>query len=399
VTDNSRTQPSISDKKPRKPPKVLLVGLVAMTLLPVNIILASTSALITDLKTTASAIQIAYMVFIAGVGFGQLIFGLLSDSYGRKRILVLGLLVFVLGSIVGVISDTFWAFLTARLMQALGAAAGSALARAIIFDTYGEEASSITGYAVMSATITASVSPIIGEVLQQVGGWKSIFAVLGGSGIILLAGCVFYLEETRPSTPEQRTERSASWIAPLGSSTFRRGALFSSLLSGSWYAFVAGVPMVVMVAWHQPSSQFVAWWTMNSASYMLGSFLAGRYAGKKDDGEVMRAGAILVGVGAVLFVVAGVLGTTHPLGMFGPMAFILMGSGLAQPVAMTIAVRSQGGHNGAASGLLGGIQILTGLLCISLTTILPLNTVLPVALVCGLSAIGAVAAYYLPRKL
>lgn len=352
-------------------------------------------ALVGEFRTDVATVLGALSVYLAGLGVGQLVYGPLSDQHGRRPLLIVGMVVFILGSCVCALAGSISIFLWGRLLQALGAGAAATLGRAMIRDVHGLEGSASTiGYSVMAATVASGIAPVVGGLLDEYAGWRSIFFVLALIGAVLLIVCIFALPETRPKA--DRLSGRADWIGYvtlLRSGPFVRHALFSSFLFGCWYGFVSGVPIIVIGVWGESSTSFALWWTVGSACYIVGNYLAGRYSRSVGIGRMILAGSVIVLAGAAILVGFALLDVRHPLAMFGPMGILLIGSGISQPSAAAGAINANHDRIGAASALLGSMQIVFAMACITLIGALPSTTALSFVCVCAGMAFAAVLAY------
>ena len=184
----------------------------------------------------------------------------------------------------------------------------------------------------------------------------------------MLVAAVVWAPETlhRAAAPARQLMLLSAYPRLLTDRRFLRLSLYSALLFASFYSFVAGVPIVIIDLWGHSALAFGAWWTIGSLAYILGNYLAGRYSQAFGVERMLRFGEPLIGGGAVLLLILLALGPQHPLAVFVPIGIIFTGSGIAQPNAISGAINVDVDVVGSASALLGCMQILFGIVAVTL---------------------------------
>ena len=348
----------------RAPAPLLLLVLVAMvTPTAMNMYIPAMAEMQYDLATSAAGIQLTLSLFLAATAVGQLVVGPVSDLTGRRPALIWGLCLFLVGTVGCAIAPNLPALVVARILQALGGCAGLVLARAIIRDMSGTaHAASMIGYVTMGMAIGPMVTPPIGGLVADVSSWRLIFWLLAGLGLVALGLTVIRLDETRPP------QRSAGVIQRWGSellALLRIGDfwLFATTLAAlciAFFSFIAGGVFVATEVFGLSASQYGLFFIMNVIGYVAGSFLTGRFSVQLGVVPMILGGnalALLAVTAAVVFIAAG---AQHPLALFGPMAVLGLGNGLALPNCVAGAVSVRPNLAGSASGLAGAFQIGSG---------------------------------------
>ena len=182
---------------------VLLGALSAFGPLSMDLYLPALPEVAGDLDAGQSAVQLTLSAVAVGLAVGQLVAGPLSDRFGRRGPLLMGVAAWALASLLCAASPTVWVLVAIRLLQGLGGAAGIGLARAIVRDRY-EGTESARVFAVLASIGGAApvLAPVLGGQLLKVTDWRGLFVVLAGIGVIMLAAAAWRLPETLP--PGQR---------------------------------------------------------------------------------------------------------------------------------------------------------------------------------------------------
>lgn len=339
----------------------LLTLMVAVGPLSTDLYLPSLPSLTTYFATSVSRVQATMSVFIAGFAVATVIYGPLSDRFGRRSSLMTGLALFVLGSLGCMVAGSIEALIGWRFIQAIGGCAGPVVARAVIRDVYErDEAARLLSYMASAMALAPAVAPLIGGWLHVEFGWRSHFVVLAFIGFGLAATAFLMLAETNTDLDKQATNakrifRNASlmigdarFMAFTGCMTFGYGALFSFISVG---AFV-----VIDVLGVAPD-RFGYLFFFVALGFASGAMTGGRL--------VKRLGLErLVGIGIGIGVLAGLTGTV--LAGFGiqtisaviaPVVGVFFACGLVLPNATAGALMPFPQIAGTASSVIGFLQM------------------------------------------
>ncbi len=228
----------------------LLAGLAAIGTLSTNIILPAFPVIGEDLGVGARELGLTLSSFFIVFALGQLVVGPLADRYGRKKLVLGGLAIFVVGTVVGGLATTLDTLIAGRVFQALGVCAASVLSRAIARDLFEGEALARALSLTMIATAAApGFSPLVGSLLSVTLGWRAIFILVGIAAITLAFFYVRGLGETHP--PDLRASHSVTtvmqsyWRLTLDK-RFILPALSMSLLMSGLFASFAAAPAILM---------------------------------------------------------------------------------------------------------------------------------------------------------
>ncbi|MCO5092181.1 multidrug effflux MFS transporter [Bosea sp. (in: a-proteobacteria)] len=377
----------------------LLVVITALPAVTINIYLPSMPGIVTYFQTDIPTIQYALSLYLLGLAVGQLAYGPLSDRLGRRPVLLAGMAIYSTGSLLCSLAQGIEIFLVGRVLQAIGGGAGMVLGRAMVRDVYDEaRVASVLGYTVMVTTIATAVAPIIGGTLDEAFNWRAPFLFLAGLGAVVVLACIVWAKETRNPSAVPSGKVWMGYARVLKYWAFWRFLLYSSLLTASYFVFIAGSPVVVIELWGYSPTHFGAWWIVGSLSYFIGSYIAGRYSERLGTENMLRLGSPILLLGGAMLMGLLAIGPHHPLSLFAPIGVIFIGSGVVQPNIVSSAINVDPKNIGSASGLLGCTQILFGIMAISLLGLFPTGEPLYFGAICaGALLAGVLAGFVLKR--
>jgi DHA1 family bicyclomycin/chloramphenicol resistance-like MFS transporter len=342
-----------------KPPLILLAALTALAFGALHMLLPALPLVMQTFNEDLIEVQLGVTLFFAGIAAGQLVYGPLSDSFGRRPALIAGLALFLVGTLLSGAAWSMSVLTVGRLLEALGACAGLVLGRAILADVYDRDAAA-RGVAIilMVMTIVPGVAPTLGACLAEWLDWRAIFAVLGVFGALLLVFTVLLLPETNASPkPFAMIGMMRSYRTLLRSREYLAFTLSGTCRSTAWFTFAASVPLVLSDLLHQPPTTYGLMILLPVSSYVLGTGLAARLATRVGSFRLVLCGrsvALAAALGMVGWWWFGGLGL---LMLFLPMAIVSFADGLSHPAIMASAINVYPELTGTASGLLGFLQM------------------------------------------
>jgi MFS transporter, DHA1 family, multidrug resistance protein len=341
----------------------LLIVVTMLGPLSLNILMPSLPGLAKALDASRSDVQLALSLFLAGQAVSQFFVGGLADRFGRRPVMIWGIALFCLASLGAFLAASIGFLVLARVLQAAGATAGITLARTIIRDLAAQdEAASWIGYVTMGMVIAPLVAPMLGGVLDDGFGWRAIFLFCLAMGALTFLSAFRMLPETRPEAI--RGQGTAEMLARsrdvIRDSRFLGYALGAACTSGVYFAFIGAAPHLVVDVLGMSKLSYGIWFIILSVGYMAGNFMAGRYSAKWGGAKLIHIGNIVGATGAFVFVVLALLFPLSPEALFLPLALVSIGNGMVLPNTIAGAVSVNPLAAGAASGVMGFLQMGIG---------------------------------------
>lgn len=387
----------------RKTPPALitLILVTSASVLTMNAFLASLPAMADDLGASYGFMQIAVSGYLAVTALMQLIIGPLSDRYGRRPVIMGGLIIFIIASLGCVTATDGTTFMFFRMMQA-AIAAGMVLSRAMVRDILPpNEAASMIGYMTAAMALVPMVGPMYGGAMEEALGWRATFWSFAVLGTAILVLCWFDLGETNHNRSASLTQQFRAYPSLFRARRFWGYSATAAFASGSFYVLLGGGPYVAREIFGQSPAATGLYLGMIAIGYMSGNLVTGRLAGRVGINMMMLYGCIAatLGIGAGLFVDLFIV--QHPLAVFGFCIFIGFGNGLTMPSATTGLLSVRPGLAGSASGLGAALMIGggAGLSLFSGAALSPTSGATPMLLLMFISAaLSIVSTLYVIRR-
>lgn len=380
---------------------VLLAALVAFAPLSIDTYLPSLPAIAHDLGAGASSVQLTIGVFLAGLCVGMLFHGPCSDRFGRRPVLLWGMVLY-LGATVGcTLAGSINELIAWRFLQALGGAAASVLARAIVRDLFAlNDAARTLSLMHLVTMIATLVAPLAGSFLMLLHGWRTIFAGLFCFAAVCLVASLWCIPETHPA--ENRA--GSLWHALAGYWYIAKKPealayiLCMGLSFGGMFAFITASPYVY-IEYFGVSTQAYGWlFALNIAGVIVLTTLNARLVGRLGPLAMLGVGAAVASVAALGL---GMLGGTGRLGLGGLVVLVVLYvsvTGLMGANCVASLLKLFPGNTGAAAGLAVSTQFAMGAAFSALVGVVADGTPRPMCLVIAGAGAGAVLCYLWLRR-
>jgi MFS transporter, DHA1 family, multidrug resistance protein len=354
-----------------------------------------------DLGAGIGAMQMTVSLYIFGLAVGQLVYGPLSDRFGRRPILMAGLVLYTIAGFAAACAPDVNALIAARLVQALGGCAGLVLARAIVRDTAApRETARRLALMNLMVTVGPGIAPLIGAQLASAAGWRSIFVLLSGLGVANLLFALRLLPETRPSASNiSAASLARDYWGLLRSPAFLGYSIGGGCATTSLYAFLAAAPFIFEYQLHRPRSEVAICLAILVSGVWLGSMLASRLIVSVSLGRLLTGANGLGTLAAFVLLGAVLSGHLTVLMTIGAMFVFTIGVGMAAPAALTQAISVSPRVVGSASGLYGFTQMAVGALCTAIVGLGEDPALSAAIVLTGASVIGQGAFWIAARRL
>ncbi|SDZ17605.1 MFS transporter, DHA1 family, bicyclomycin/chloramphenicol resistance protein [Amycolatopsis xylanica] len=375
---------------------LVLGGLSAFGPLSIDMYLPAFPSMTADFRSTPSTLQLTLSAFIIGLALGQVVIGPLSDALGRRRPLLAGLALYVIGSALCAFAPTAELLIAARVVQAIGAAAGIVIARATVRDLFsGIAMTKFFSMLMLVNGLAPILAPIIGGQVLRVTSWRGVFVVLVVFGALLLTVVALALPEPLPEdrrVPARPRAILRTYFRLLRDRTFMGYTLASGLMFAGLFAYISGSSFVLQDVYGLSPQAYALAFGINGIGIVAVGQLNGAIVGRFPERVLLRFGLFSSVVGGLLVLLAVVL---H-WGLIGLLAglFVVVSSiGMVAPNASSLGLAEQAGNAGAASALMGVLQFLVGGLATPLVGLGGSGTALPMVIVIAAFTALALLAY------
>ena len=383
-----------------RPPFLLLFGFVISGSVSLHILTPTLPAVALDLAVSAGPVQLTITLFVVGLAAGQLLYGPLSDRFGRRPVLLAGLLIYTLGSVAAAMAPGLPTLLGARVLQALGACSGMVLGRAMGRDNAPpEQAGRQLAMLNLCITIAPALAPMLGNQLSVYTSWRMIFVLLAAMGGVVLLASLLVLPETNMGGHRSGGFSSIlpGFVRLLREQSFRVYALAGACSTTSFYAYLTASPFIFTHTLHRPVAEIGPYFAVPMAGFFIGSLIATRLIGKMTPGRLLTGAFVISTLGGLMMLVCVLLGQLSLVTVLLAILIFTIGGGIVSPLALSLAIGTVPGMVGAASGLYGFVQMGFGALCTLAVTVFPQRPELTAAVVLVVAALSSQAYYALWR--
>ena len=322
-----------------------------------SIFLPSLPAMTTFFQTDYSVMQLSVSLYLACIAVIQLFLGPISDKYGRRKVMLVSLNLFLIATLGCIFSTTVEMFLMFRMLQCV-VAAGMVLGRAIVRDMVPQnEAASMIGYVTMGMALVPMIAPMFGGALDQLFGWQSVFWALFIAGVGVLTLTWGDLGETVRGKGRSFTEQLHDYPELMTSRRFWGYVLAAALASGAFFAFLGGAPYVASEVYQLSSFWSGVCFGAPAVGYATGNYISGRFSVRMGINRMIIIGVIVGATGLTIATLLIALGWDQAPVFFGFCTFVGLGNGMVIPNASAGMLSVRPHLAGTASGIGSAIMI------------------------------------------
>jgi MFS transporter, DHA1 family, multidrug resistance protein len=362
----------------------LLLLLTVFAPISMDLYLPVLPALTGELGAGASAAQLTLTACLLGLAVGQLVAGPLSDRFGRRTPLLIGLIAYIAASALCALSPSIETLILARLVQGLAGAVGIVISQASGRDVYsGSTLLRFYGRVTVLGGLAAVIGPFLGGQLARITDWRGVFLILSGLGALILAATLMIYRETLP--PDSRTtggwQRTVRDFRVLFCDRVFVGAVLVCGFSyAALFAYLSGATYVLQEGFGLSPQGYALAFGVNAAGFMLFGWLGGRGAERFSVRGTLVVGVGVAGLGSLGLLGTGLAGPSLPLVLVS--LFVLSaGVALSATPASSLALRDYPQMAGTASSVLGCARFGFGGIAAPLVGLGGAGEVLPLALV------------------
>ena len=343
------------------PVNLLLTGLVAFQAISTDLYLASLPTMQRVFETDEARVQLTLSVFLLGSAVMQLAYGPISDRFGRRPVLRFAIALYVLASLACAFAPTIELLIVFRLLQAIGSCASVTLGRAVARDLYAPAvAARVLAYMASAMAIAPIIGPMLGSWMTVALGWEANFLFLAGFGAICLIGLYTLLDETNlRQDPTATAPRRilANYARLLGDRTYLGYALAVTLSYCGIFCFISGSSFTLIDVLKLPTEYFGFCFGAAAAGYSAGALLAGRLIQRFGIRTMVSTGTLISAGFGLLGAALAWAGIETVAAVLLPFIVVMIGIGLVLPAAIAGAIGPFPQMAGAASAMVGFLQL------------------------------------------
>lgn len=340
---------------------ILLLAMVsALGPIAMQILLPGVPIIKESFGVSTGVAQLTLSLSMAAIALATLVYGPMSDRFGRRPVLITGITITIIGSVLCVMAPTIELLIAGRIVQAAGGAVGLVVARAIVRDVYdARQSASVIATLVMVMVVMPMLSPALGGELMVRYDWHSVFYLVACLASIMLGLLLYLLPETlREPVPFTGVKNLlGTYIALLRNPLFSGYGLSVAFVSVVFFSFISAAPEIMVSVLKRPATEYGYYFISVPLGFMVGNYVTRHYGQRFGIHRMIDYGSRISIIGIALAIGIQGAGFTHPAGLFFPVAFAIFGNGITLPNAQAGAINAAPKLAGSASGLTGFMQM------------------------------------------
>jgi DHA1 family bicyclomycin/chloramphenicol resistance-like MFS transporter len=389
---------------PSRAPLVFTLGVLAtFAPLSIDMYLPSLPTIQTDLGVSAADVQLTLSSFLIGFSLGQLFYGPLSDRFGRKPVLLSGVLLYAVTSLLCAITTGIEALILVRFFQAFGCGAGIVLSRAIVRDYFpADETARLVSLMTIITLVGPLLSPIVGGYLLVLAGWRSVFWLLTAIGVVFSLIVMFAIRESHPKEQRQHLDIIGTFKAYLKVLCHKRAFGYIACVamgSGVMFAYLISAPFIIISLFTVPAVYFGYIHGLVVISLILGVYINSKLVNKRGIDVMIAHGLLVRLLGAILLLLFAVFETGGLIGFIAAVILCIAPNAMIMANVSTALMVIFPNITGTTSAVLGAIAIAIGAVTAAVVGVFHAESIVPAATIIAICSIASVASYWLFVKL
>lgn len=333
---------------------VWLAGLSVLGFLATDMYLPAFAAIQADLQTPASAVSASLSLFLAGFAAAQLLWGPLSDRYGRKPVLLIGLTIFALGSLGMLWVENAATLLVLRFVQAVGVCAAAVIWQALVTDYYPSQKVNRIFAAIMPLVgLSPALAPLLGSWLLVHFSWQAIFATLFAITVVLILP-IFWLKPTTKA--RNNSQDGLTFTDLLRSKTYRGNVLIYAACSASFFAWLTGSPFILSEMGYSPAVIGLSY-VPQTIAFLIGGYGCRAALQKWQGKQLLPWLLVLFAVSVIATWAAGFISHVSLVEILIPFCVMAIANGAIYPIVVAQALRPFPHATGRAAALQNTLQL------------------------------------------
>lgn len=385
-------------RKQRVQLAVILGSITTIGPLSIDMYLPALPALVSDLGTTAALVQLSLTFFLLGLASGQLVAGPLSDVYGRRRPLLIGMFIYAISSLLCAFSPSIGLLIVLRFIQGLAGSVGVVISKAAVRDLYsGSELTKFFSLLMIVNGLGPILAPVIGGQLLRITTWQGIFLVLFAAGVIFCLTILLRLPETLPKERRSKSGLKGTLLTfkvLLGNRKFMGYALSQGFVTAAMFAYISGSSFVLQNIFAVSPQVYSLIFAVNGLGIILTGQIAGRLAGKVSETRLLLSGLMLCTIGGVMLLIT-ILAGGGLIPILICLFAVVSSVGIVGATSFSLAMQDQGETAGSASALIGLLPLLLGSCVAPLVGLGGVESALPMAIVIACTGVLSILSYLL----
>lgn len=363
---------------------VLVLGtLSAVGPFSVDMYLPGFPAIAGDFKTDIAHVTLSLTSYFIGISLGQLAYGPIMDRYGRRKPLLIGLLIYITAAVGCVFAPSVQILIVLRFFLALGACVGMTGSRAVVRDLFsGSEIARMLSMLVMVFGIAPIVAPTIGGIVVAGLGWRYIFVVLASIAVLIFVAVRHYLPESKGADPTVSLQPKSvmlEYAAVFKNAEFLIYTFASAAAFGGFFSYISDSPFVYMKLLGFSETQFGWIYGTNALGFIGASQLNRVLLKRYSSAKLLNAAAAMELCSGLLLLIGTIIGFVGPIGTVSLVFCYLFCLGFVGPNAMALTLQPFTRNAGIASALMGSLQMIAGAAASALVSLLHDGTAVPMA--------------------